>query len=221
MAFSVPLCGEPAGPWHWGWKAESVAGLAGNHQDRISLNNLSEAVSSYLSSKSGVCRGAWKSSLLPESPWAHLWQTGAEPGLSVGFSAALTLFPDESLWFWRESSAASMPQPGDCSPGQAAVVRGSRNPEPSFGTISAEMLLASLECQLRKGFSQWQGADQSFSPFPRLKVYFVQADSMTLLKHLAFGKDCQAQLPRIFEHTEERTICWLFTLLCLVLGVSF
>lgn len=82
MAFSVPLCGEPASPWHWGWKVESVAGLAGNRQDRISLNNLSEAVSSYLSSKSGVCRGARKSSLLRESPWAHLFSRQV---LNLGF----------------------------------------------------------------------------------------------------------------------------------------
>lgn len=68
MAFSVPLCMELAHPWHWGRKAESVAGLTGIYRDRITPKNLSEAVSSCSPSKSGICRGARESSPLQDGP---------------------------------------------------------------------------------------------------------------------------------------------------------
>lgn len=133
MAFSVALCREPASTWHRGRKAESVAGLAGIHQDRITLKNLSEAVRSCLPSRSGICRGAQESSLFQEHRWAHpLARQLLNWGFPVGFSAVMelhSLCSQTNLCSFEGSRVRPMcPTLGTCFPGQAVVVVGEQEP---------------------------------------------------------------------------------------------
>lgn len=50
-----------------------------------------------------------------------------------------------------------------------------------------------------------------FYLFPGLKLYFVEGRLYDPAEALAFGKDYQAQLPFIFEHTGERTSYLLYS----------
>jgi len=135
MAFSVPLCRELPCPWHWGRKAESVAGLAGTHQGRITLKNLSEAVSSFSLSKSGIYRGTWESSLFQEGTSARLLARQVlNLSFPVGFSAVTEL-----PWLCSQTNLSGFegnrvrparPTPGTCFPGQAAREWWEQEPRP-------------------------------------------------------------------------------------------
>lgn len=100
MAFAAPPSREVAAPWHGAREAGSVAGLTGAHGDRITLKNLSEAVSSCSPSKPGMCRRVCESSAFQESPSAHpVSRQGLSLGFPGGFSAVMEL-----LWLCSQTN---------------------------------------------------------------------------------------------------------------------
>lgn len=188
MAFAVPLCGEPVPALgEEGWVSGRTCRCPSGH------NNPEKPLRSREQLLTLEVMNLQRSSgkqLLPGEPVSPpLSQTGPELGLSGGIfssdGAALTLLPDESLQLRREQSEAGVSHPGDLLPWPGSGgVGGTGTQSPPLGPPLQRCFLMSpcWSPWLRTGLTQWQSTDQSFSPFPRLKLYFMQAYSVILLK---------------------------------------
>lgn len=88
MAFSVPFCRSRPGTGGGRLSQCSTRRYPG---DRITLKNLSEAVSRCSPSESGICRGDWESSLSLALGQTGPWAPGPEPGLSSEIPAVTGL----------------------------------------------------------------------------------------------------------------------------------